>query len=684
MHFYYPLNVKNNDLINLKINYWQTDDYICLNSIKMKYILSVFLMFCIIHNSTAQVVINELDCDTPGIDDKEFIELKSDSPNFSLDGFVLVFFNGSESGADSSYMSIDLDGYETDVNGLLLIGSDMVEPFPQLIISANVIQNGADALAIYQGSDFDFPDGTLATQTNLIDALVYDTTDSDDAVLMALLGVSEQINEGSSNNTNSIQRNNDGSYSVATPTPRELNDGSGVQFNAITISTSQIQYDEGDVFEIVFTAAENVSADYEFSFTLDNDGFDTSDFIGNTTLTILNGENSISTAITLVDDDLNEGDEEMVIKFSDLIAPFIAQNNLITVRAVDNDFTMADFGTPISPTYGLVESMQPNGYYDNLDGLSDGDLKQALQDIIADPATVRAQTYNDCIDILKEADQNPENSNEVWLVYLEEGRPKLDFQTTSVNTGKWNREHTFPRSRAGYFSIDGDELADGVDVFWETKADSLRHGNSDAHALRAVDGPENSSRGNQFYGEYNGPSGTLGGFKGDVARSIFYLAIRYNGLEIVNGFPEGMVGQFGDLATLLDWHRNDPPDDFEMNRNNVVYNWQFNRNPFIDQPNLVEYLWGNMIGESWDQPLSINESQFNEIVIYPNPASDTIYISGFKIEVDISILSIEGKTLLYQKKQSNSSRINFNLQTGIYLVKLESAQQYIIKKLVIK
>lgn len=49
-----------------------------------------------------------------------------------------------------------------------------------------------------------------------------------------------------------------------------------------------------------------------------------------------------------------------------------------------------------------------------------------------------------------------------------------------------------------------------------------------------------------------------------------------------NTDDEGNVGEFGDIETLLDWHRNDPPDDFEMNRNNIVYNWQFNRNPFLD------------------------------------------------------------------------------------------------------
>ena len=645
-------------------------------------IFSIMLLACSWH-SFGQIVINELDCDSPGIDDMEFVELKSDAPNTSLNGYVLVFFNGSDSGADSSYFTIDLDGFTTDNNGLLLIGSDAVAPFPQFLIAANVIQNGADAVAIYLGDDTDFPEGTIATQTNLIDALVYDTSDSDDTVLMGLLGVTEQINEGSSNNTNSIQRNNDGSYTVAAPTPRLLNDGSGEVYNAISMSTTQSQFGEDDVFDIVFTAQQNVAADLEFSFSLDNYGFNTADFTGNTTLTIPSGQNTVTTTITLIDDTLDEGDEEPLVKFTDLQWPFIPYNNFLKLRVVDNDFTMAPFGTPINSTYGIVASTQPNGYYNSLDGLTDVALRQAIQDIIADPNVVRAQTYTDCIDILKEADQNPENSNQVWLVYQEQGRAKLDFQLTSVNTGKWNREHTFPRSRAGYYSIEEDEVADGIDVFWATKADSLRHGNSDAHALRAVDGPENSSRGNQFYGEYNGPTGTLGGFKGDVARGVFYLAVRYNGLEIVNGFPDGIVGQFGDLQTLLDWHRNDPPDDYEMNRNNVVYNWQFNRNPFIDQPDMIEYIWGNMVGETWEQNLSIEETEELKVSLYPNPTSGKLFINGITNETTVDVFSVDGRQLM-KKTINGNTTLDLNYTSGLYLLKLTSEGKSVVKKILIK
>ena len=139
----------------------------------MKPYFNTLLFLFLFQFINAQIVINELDSDTVSIDDQEFLELKSDTPNFPLDGYVVVFFNGSASGGNSSYLAIDLDGYATDINGLLLIGSITVSPFPQLIIAPNLIQNGADAVAIYQADDIDFPEGTLATQTNLIDALMY-------------------------------------------------------------------------------------------------------------------------------------------------------------------------------------------------------------------------------------------------------------------------------------------------------------------------------------------------------------------------------------------------------------------------------------------------------------------------------------------------------------------------------
>ena len=650
--------------------------------------------------SFSQIVINELDCDTSqtidtvvdNIDKHEFLELLSETPNFPLDGYVVIFFNGSSSGENTSYFTIDLDGYTTDINGLFLIGNNAVSPLPQYIISDNTIQNGPDAVAIYQANDIDFPDTTLATINNLVDVLMYDTNDADDTDMINIFNQDprfaslQQISEGPANNMNSIQRDSsDGSYFVGSPTPRQLNDGSGIVLNGITISFTQTQYNEGDVFDITFTTEQNVTEDLNFNFSLANGGFNTSDYTGINTVIIPNGQKSAVTTITLVDDTLDEGDEVLKLVISTIPSQYLLLNNNLKIRIVDNDFVVAAWGTPVTPTYGVVPSTQPTGYYDSLDGLSGANLEQALQNIIAEEGVVRAQTYADIIDILEAADQNPANSNQVWQVYVEEGRPKLDYQTTSNNIGTWNREHTFPRSRGGFNSIDLDDMRDGKEVFWNTNADSLRHGNSDAHALRASYGPENSIRNNHFYGpgEYVGPSGTLGSFKGDVARSVLYMQIRYNGLQVVNGYPDGLTGQFGDLATLLEWHRNDPPDDYEMNRNNVVYTWQFNRNPFIDEPELVEYLWGTHVGDIWSQSLSLSDNYETQIKVFPNPSHDGFYLKGIQNETELDLYSIDGRKIK-SFKVNQDTYIDYSLSAGMYLLKITSEGLSSIKKIVIE
>ena len=650
-----------------------------------KVILVVF--FLVSQLAIGQLLINELDCDSLGAEDREFLELLSVTPNFPLDGYVVVFFNGSDIGQHKSYAALDLDGYETDINGLLLIGSTTVTPFPQYIIPTNFIQNGVDAVAIYKADDLDFEEPVKAyADATLIDVLIYETNDSDGNEFVPIFSAFNPniqiINEGANNNANSIQRNNDGSYTVKAPTPRQLNDGSGIVLNGILITVAQTSYNEGDTFDIVFTSEQTVTSDLNFFFFFNNGTFNSSDFTGNTSITIPNGSNTASTSITLVDDAFDEGDEEMLLKVSGLVSPNYSLNNNLRIRVVDNDFQVAPFGTPINPTYNTVASTQPMGYYNSLDGKSGSVLRQAMQDIIAEEGVVRAQTYTDIIDILKEADQNPANSNQVWLVYKEIGRAKLDYQTTSNSLGKWNREHTFPRSRGGFNSINLDDIADGKNLFWNTTADSLRHGNSDAHALRAADGLENSSRGNQFYGQYNGPSGTLGTFKGDVARSVFYMAVRYNGLEIVNGYPEGITGQFGDLATLLEWHRNDPPDYFEMNRNNVVYTWQFNRNPFIDHPDLVEYLWGNSVGQVWSMALSVDGEKTSSIKIFPNPTTGTVFINGIKNESTVEVFSLDGRKLKTFKIYAHSE-IDLDVSSGMYLLRVNCEGNTKIHKIVV-
>ncbi|MDO1499905.1 endonuclease [Winogradskyella maritima] len=646
----------------------------------MRY-FTLLLCFGLSFAYSQDLLINELDCDSAISEDLEFIELKSPTPNFTISNRVLVFFNGSPNGMDSSYFVVNLDGAVTDGNGLLTIGSTSVTPFPQLLISGNTIQNGADAVAIYEGTPDDFPEGTLATITNLVDVLIYDTSDADDAGLIGIFSMDprftdiQQINEGSGNNSNSIQRQADLSWETGTPNPRQTNDGSGIVFNPIEISTDKTIYDEGETVQMTFTAERPVDETLDFSVSLSNFGFATSDYSGSTNLSIAMGETSTSTAIQIIANDGNEGDEDMEIKFSTLNEPIIAFNNFVKVRIVDLDIITRAWGTPIDPTTDKVASTTPTGYYNSLDGLQDQALRHAITAIIADPTAVRTQTYADVIDILKQADENPENTNQVWLVYTEQARSKADFQTSGgSNVGLWNREHTFPASRGGFFQIEADEIADGISQFITTNADSTRHGMSDAHALRAVDGPENSSRGNKNYGEYTGPTGNAESFKGDVARSVLYMDLRYNALNVVNGFPvhqfNNPMGELGDLATLLQWHRYDPVDDFEKNRNNVVYLWQNNRNPFIDQPLLVEYIWGNQMGQVWNQSLSTSENELLNVSIYPNPTEGVLNVVGLTIDAKATLYGLDGKRLKDFIIRNNE--IDLAVASGLYLLRLTS------------
>lgn len=654
----------------------------------MKNIYSL-LLFVFSYIASGQVVINELDSDTPSTDDREFIELKSTTPNFALDGYVLVFFNGNATSttANKSYYAIDLDGLTTDANGIILIGNSLISPAPDKIFPDNIIQNGADGVGLYLANASDFPEETLATTTNLVDALMYDTKDADATDLMALLGVTTQYDEGLNDlqTTQSIQRKSDGTFETKNPTPGANNDGSGIVFNGITITANTSDKNEGDSFSITFTTQTNVSSDLTFSFTLNKASFTTADFTGNTTVLIPSGSNTFTTNITLVDDVLDEGDEVLQIKIGSIPSQYKRLNDNIEIRVIDNDFTVASFGTPLNPTYGIVSSTAPTGYYATLEGLSGTALKQAIQDIIANPSVVHAHNYGDIIDILKTADQNPKNSNEVWLMYVEQSRSKLEFQDTGINTGKWNREHIYPQSRGGF--TDGTEsIPDGINVWLPTDANDILAGHADAHHLRAEDGAENSLRSNKDYGltGYNGPSGTAGSWKGDVARSVFYMAVRYNALSVVNGdIADTTVGQLGDLASLLTWNSLDPSDDFEMNRNNYIYTWQVNRNPFIDYPDLANYIWGSKVGQVWHSNLSTNDFADLKVSLYPNPAQKSITISGLNEIATVEIYNSIGAKIL-ESKCIGETKLNIDFPAGIYFAKINSGNQSIVKKFLVE
>lgn len=183
----------------------------------------ITLLFAILLASLSygQVVINEIDADQTSTDVMEFVELFSATPNQSLDGLVLVLFNGSD---DASYNAVDLSGFTTDANGYFIVGGDEITGAEIMIGASNTIQNGADAVAIYTGNIADFPNDTPVTTTNLIDAVVYGTSDGDDTGLLGGLGETVQYDENANGlkDTESLQLN-DGVFCASAPTLRAEN-----------------------------------------------------------------------------------------------------------------------------------------------------------------------------------------------------------------------------------------------------------------------------------------------------------------------------------------------------------------------------------------------------------------------------------------------------------------------------
>lgn len=652
--------------------------------------------------SSAQVVINEIDSDTPGSDLLEFVELKSAIPNFSLNGYVLVFFNAGSTAPyanSASYYAIDLDGYATDINGIATFGNPTLSPSPLAIIPNATIQNGPDVVALYQDNASSFPTNTLATATNLVGAIAYSGSGATSpSAMMATLGITVCVNENATSSaaTHSIQRKNDGTYEVKTPTPGMPNDGSGILLNTITVTTSQLSYAEGESFVIVFTTSQPIqNQSLVINFSLINGNFSTSDYTGILSVTLPVGATTAQTTIQITDDTINEGDEELVIDLQSVPSGFVTSNDNITIRIYDNDYTVQSFGTPLNPTYGIVMPTIPPGYYNALEGLSGSTLKQAVQDIIANPSVVRLHSYADIWDIIRTADQNPLNSNQVWCMYLESPMAKIDQQNGTSIVGKWNREHIFCQSRGG-FEVSNNDFADGINFWNVTSAVNVVDGVSDAHHIRVENGQENSSRNNKNYGPVNsatvyaGPANTQGSWHGDVSRSLFYMAVRFNGLNVVNGDPSEYLpstntasGNIGDLATLLAWHQSDPRDDYEMNRNNYVYTWQMNRNPFIDHPSLVHYIFGANYGQQWFSSLLNQQFPIQQIKVYPNPTTDYIKISGVEGKAIAEIHTLTGQ-LIQGYAFENELQVECNWNPGMYLITITQGINTVTKKIIVR
>lgn len=279
-------------------------------------------------------------------------------------------------------------------------------------------------------------------------------------------------------------------------------------------------------------------------------------------------------------------------------------------------------------TFGLglinVQADIPEGYYDTANTQSSAELRNSLHDIIDDHERFPySSSSTDTWDILELADENPADSTRIISLYQNASIAKF-----GGGNGAYNREHSWPSS------------------YGFTDDNSTNYPYTDTHHLFLADPGYNSTRSNKPFADCdsgcselttftNNDRGGLGGDdsnytdgsfsagswetwngrKGDVARAIMYMAIRYEGgthgvtgasepdliltddralIESSRTGSNGSVAYMGLKTTLIAWHKADPVDDFERRRTDAIYTFQGNRNPFIDHPEYVACIFENV------------------------------------------------------------------------------------------
>ncbi len=266
----------------------------------------------------------------------------------------------------------------------------------------------------------------------------------------------------------------------------------------------------------------------------------------------------------------------------------------------------------------------PQGYYDSAIGKKGADLKNALYQKIRGHSS---RSYNSLWSDFQSTDAR---NGKVWDMYsdIPNGTPQYTYNFGTNQCGNYaregdcyNREHSFPKS-------------------WFNDASPMY---SDLFHLYPTDGYVNNKRGNLPFGEvgiytYISSNGSKVGknttsgysstvfepideYKGDFARTYFYMATRYENLiaNWANNSTEAGAVLAGNsypayktwvVELLLKWHRQDPVSEKETNRNDAVYALQNNRNPFIDYPVLAEHIWGNKqnIGFQEEDTPTVNET----------------------------------------------------------------------------
>lgn len=279
----------------------------------------------------------------------------------------------------------------------------------------------------------------------------------------------------------------------------------------------------------------------------------------------------------------------------------------------------------------LSAKVMPNGYYNNAVNKTGQALLTALYDIIQSHTKL---SYGDVLSFMQTKDLDANNHIIDMYSTAVYGPDDNGSSATDVGEG-WNREHSMPNSWFGGSS----KHPAYTDLFHLYPTDIRVNGQRSsfpfgecANGTRLTNG-NIVAKGKLGTSTYSGYTGTVfepdDEYKGDFARSYFYLATCYNdeisswknynqASTMLNGNSYPVFTNWA-LQMLLEWHRKDPVSQKEITRNNNIHDKQGNRNPYIDYPELVEYVWGNMVGTNWTPGGSVNPN--NPVLNLPEDGS---------------------------------------------------------------
>lgn len=318
-------------------------------------------------------------------------------------------------------------------------------------------------------------------------------------------------------------------------------------------------------------------------------------------------------------------------------------------------FSLRFFSSTTAIALAAVSSLWaeiPSGYYSRLDGKSGAELKTAAFEII-NPHT-KVSSYSNLPQYFAQTDVYPD-SRQWWDMYSDNVRYAPSFSGL-------NREHSVPKS---WWKLNGsvEYTPAYVDLNHLYPSDISANSAKNNYPLGIVGDKATFDNGVCKVGY---PVSGYGGgaqyvfepsdnYKGDFARTYFYMATcyqdltwKYNYMFQNNDYPT--LSPWA-LTMLLDWHRNDPVSDKELDRNEVVYKYQNNRNPFIDFPELAEYIWGDKVGQKFSPGTSVDTPTGDPLLINPvnltsldfaqtavgNKSTAILYIKGENIVGNVSL-----------------------------------------------